>query len=190
MVSLFPWKGLDSTTPTHAEALILQYRNLSRNSSGRGSRLPPPPSTASFQVSANCPHISKLSSAWKYPPIFHSCFSSQHYSGGESRHAEAGGSTSHSTGTAAWVAMAAECFSSLPEPKAPQSRWGLPVHSPAFSHHGNGMLLKNELCFPFSFLLTGESSGTPVPFSSPNPASVSGLYRLKACVLSQRLIQA
>lgn len=97
MVSLFPWEGLDSTTPTQAEVLILQYGNLSRNTSGRGSRLPPPPSTASFQVSANYPHISKLSWVWTYPPPFSTAVfllsgsrGRQRYSGGESRRAGQG----------------------------------------------------------------------------------------------------
>lgn len=158
MVSLFPWKGLDSTTPTQAEVLILQHGNLSRNTSGRGSRLPPPPSTASFQVSANYPHISKLSWVWTYPPHFPQLFFSSvvHGGGSVSLGVRAGmlgrGSTFHSTGTAAWVATAADCVSSLPEPRAAQSPWGLPMHNPAFSHHGNGMLLKNGLCFPFAFL--------------------------------------
>lgn len=74
------------------------------------------------------------------------------YSGGESSHTEAEGNTFHSTGTAAWAALAAECISSLPEPKAAQSPWGLPGHNPAFSHHGNAVLLKSGLCFSFAFL--------------------------------------
>lgn len=66
-------------------------------------------------------------------------------SGGESGHAKAGRSVS----VPGQPPAAAESISVLPEPCAAQSPWSLLLHNPAFSHHGNEMLLKNGLCFPF-----------------------------------------
>lgn len=126
------WKGFTFATP----AFNRIFPGISKL---------PPHQQAQLSLNVPPPH---------FPQLF---FSSVVHGGGSvSLGVRAGvlgrGSTFHSTGTAAWVATAADCVSSLPEPRAAQSPWGLPVHNPAFSHHGNGMLLKNGLCFPFAFL--------------------------------------
>lgn len=149
--------------------------------------VPPPPSTASFQVAANYPHFSKLSWVWKYPlPHFPQLFFSSVVHGGGSLtlRVRAG------TGTAAWGAMAAECASPLPEPQhlrvlGVSADTILPSHTTAVEwcqRVGSVSLLHSSL--------TGGPSGTLAPFSSPSPAILPGLYLLKDCVLSQCLSQA